>query len=129
MGWSSHFDKENNILEITFVGESGFSEIIEAVKHSIEFGRKNNVDLFLADCRQFISKDTNSIFNTYALGKFYDEFVVEKYIREAIIIPDDVGLNDSMSFFETVVQNRGFSIKLFKDAGKGREWLLSKNQK
>jgi hypothetical protein len=45
MSWSTYFDDKNRILEITFAGESGLSEIIEAVKYSIEFGKKNKVNL------------------------------------------------------------------------------------
>jgi hypothetical protein len=126
MSWSTNFDKENGILEITFIGESILDDIIEAVKYSMEFGKQNNVNLFLSDCREFVSNDSNSIFNAYSLGKFYEQSVVYRSFREAIIIPADISIKDSMTFFETVVQNRGFSIRLFRDIDRGREWLLDK---
>jgi hypothetical protein len=124
MSWSTNFDKENGILEITFIGESLLDDIIKAVIYSMEFGKQNNVNLFLTDCREFVSNDSNSIFNAYNLGKFYEEIVVYRSFREAIIIPPDICMEDSMTFFETVVQNRGFSIRLFSDINRGREWLL-----
>jgi len=124
MNWTTYFDEENRILEVIFVGDSTLNDLIEAVRYSLDFSQKNGVNLYLADCRAYLTHDSNSIFNSYNLGKFYDEIVVDRNFREAIIIPSDRTTVDTLSFFETVVQNRGFSVRLFKDINMGREWLL-----
>jgi hypothetical protein len=68
MGWTSTFQGDKGYIEYLFTGDLSFKELEEAVLHALKHSDEQNINKFLADCREIKFSSSTSILETYELA-------------------------------------------------------------
>jgi hypothetical protein len=111
--------KEGNNLEVTAAGFDGsLEEVQEYGMAVLQEAIRGNVSTVLCDETQLEYR--LGTLDTYTSAEFISAHA-PKLARVAIVC-NDKGYTDA-SFWETVVVNRGLTVRVFKDVLEARKWL------
>jgi len=119
-------DADDGLIAIRMDSRIDQSQLRAIASEVAQLAREHNCYLILNDAREAtLGLSTTEI---YELPKMVLEILSESGIqihkfKRAVVMANDV---DDFVFFETVSQNRGQNVRLFRDMGEARSWLLSK---
>jgi len=124
MSYKFTHNSELHILELIIEGEYGFSDAKQLIADAIEWVKKYNCYKVLADVRN--AKLRLSIIDFYEAPQiianlFKTVDIPISKLKRAVVITKGTR---NVDFLETVVANRGQTMKLFHDIDEAKEWLL-----
>lgn len=110
---------ENKMLRVTAKGR-GFSlrEVKRYARTIITTAVRKKAESLLVDERE-LNHDL-SVVDTYKLGESVSRFAPRIGKAALVISPEDM---ETEAFYETVLLNRGLSIKVTTDIAEAEEWL------
>src|SRR4030042_3480473 len=121
MKWTISHIPESNTIHIETAGEMTVEGLNQMVKEAKEASKLHNSRLFLVDHRNVLV--ALNFFDTLNRLRELDALGFPMNSRIAQVVPE---LNlEKFRFFETVSQNRGYQVRLFKDIKLAKEWLSS----
>lgn len=124
MPWTISLLESPPIVLTVYSGSLSRSDLHAAAKANIELAREHGVLRFLGDCLG-LAADTNTIIDIYELVELYESLGLDRRMREALVLPGDAHVIESLSFYETAAHNRGFNVRLFNDLDAARAWLAA----
>jgi len=122
MKWTISHIPENNIVHIETSGTMTADPLNQMVKEVIEAGKLHNARLYLVDHRNVHVK--MSFIETVERPYELDRLHFPRNSRIAQVIPETH--IELFRFLETVMLNRGYHIRVFKDIGLAQEWLTGR---
>lgn len=121
--YSVTYDSNNHVILITLKGSIDREAINKSRFEAVRLAKEHNCFTVLADLREATS--AISFLDIYDLPRTTSEVLSASGIqahqfKRAIVVALDL---DNASFFETVSQNRGHNVRLFRDMEEAKKWL------
>ena len=111
----------NGIVRVAASGILNSDTVADIVEQAVVVARKNNSQKFLYDFTKMkIQETTVGIYNTPSR---VSEVGVKSSDRIAILYNPAAADAADFQFFETVAQNKGFTVSLFEDEAEAKESL------
>jgi len=122
MNYTIQIEKRNRYLFIEVYGQRDYAATEELASSIFEAAEEHQMSNLLIDVWNYSGR--LGVADTYRLvtGSFPD---FRKKGIDRIAIIDTRPDKKSGWFFETVANNRGYSLKFFDDSQKAESWLLS----
>lgn len=115
-------ERKNEYLYLVGEGvEDGLKENQQIHRMILDLCREHHCRRVLIDDRNVVY--TASIISIFDLAKYYVEMGVPRCINRAAVVVNPV-YEETNSFFETVVRNRGVNLRIFYDYEEAEVWLL-----
>lgn len=106
----------------TVTGDFAAKEMLAAVLEAYKFAEEHGITRQLADVTKARNVDSVSRNYDFAYSEFQAVVAIDKRLRVAILVsPDD----HSHDFAETVMQNAGLNVALFRDRDRAIAYLCS----
>jgi hypothetical protein len=121
MPWETRKIKNEDIISTICSGNMNFENMVEMFSECINVGKKNGITKYLSDNRK-TNIDLSAV-DIYDLPKTFMKKGLENWSKVAVIISSKSGKIDEFKFFETVSQNIGYNVKIFKNEEKALTWL------
>jgi len=108
-------------INVVWIRTSGIYELdaeLETVKCAIQTAKNHNCNRLLFDHRK--SKVVARVMGAYDRPVKYQEFGLDRSAKLAILLRE---VDEGISFYETVCNNRGWQAQLFTDYDVAVDWL------
>ena len=126
MPWTVEYDLELGIVDGRYVGRVTDDDFKEATAKAVGLAQANNTNRFLIDDSEW--EGGASVLGLFELPTIYKELDTDRTSRAALVLPPPsrkAEVRDAQ-FFETVCQNRGWNVRVFRKREEAIEWLTSK---
>jgi hypothetical protein len=121
--WTIAFDAREQLLVVTGHGVMNSPQIRQLTVEVIGAARTHQAERVLVDHRDMYPEvGTVDIYNLPELYRAHD---LRRWVRAAIVAPAGSEKLADFAFYETVVQNAGYRIRVFTDYETARQWLRS----
>lgn len=125
MEYTTEYDSVNHICLVTVAGEYIRSRDSKKLKDlAIKLHAENSCRNFLFDMTR--SRIASTTMETYAAGNPSEEQAEILRLLKAAVVHNEI--TEQERFFETVVFNRGYRLRMFKDIEKATQWLKTKGE-
>jgi len=121
--WEVKYDSNLRIIETNYTGNMNKDELAKAIDETISSAIVNSTYKLLADCLYLTGG--HNLFDLYELADISKIKDFVKYVKEAVIIPENQGTIEKVKFWETACLNRGMNVKIFNTRKEALEWLNS----
>lgn len=122
MPWTLDFSATDHILRVKCEGPFSAEDLVPMTKASIDKLREEHALRVLLDFSTAVAQV--SIAELYTLPETYVNLRAPRLAHLAMVTPADGYRMDVYQFYEDVCVNRGYFVRLFKDAAAARTWLL-----
>lgn len=111
MNYSIEIIDEHNFIQLTIRGEITREKAFAMNQEAHKLGKENGIRKYLVDVTE--ARNVDTVLNNYEIAhKDMDNEMINRYSRVAFLAhPDD----HSHDFIETVFQNAGHLVKLFRN--------------
>jgi len=121
MPWTIEVEERDHIVRVVSDGPMRLVTIRQASAEAIASAPPDRTRKFLADERRMLPQlSTLEIFD---LPGVLEDLGLRKADRVAVVYSKSSPKRSDFEFFENVARNRGFSVQLFTDPDRAREWL------
>lgn len=124
MPYTIHFLEDKRIVIIENIGKISSEEFEKQSVEALELGRNKNTSLFLADSTQIAGRITP--LELLDFPDMYERIGAPKTTKLAVIIPENLIVQENIKFLETVCLNRGWQVKIFETKDLAIDWLIKK---
>ncbi|MCB0807231.1 MAG: hypothetical protein KDC05_15645 [Bacteroidales bacterium] len=118
------FHKDIGVIEATYEGNINIDSLKESITQNLEKAAQLGTFLFLTDCRKVTGSTTT--FDLFELNSLLEYTSKIKGLREAIVLPANKEIAETLLFYETFCRNRGFDTRSFINREDALNWLISK---
>jgi hypothetical protein len=118
MSYELNVNEESGILELRSYGPVSREEIAESMTEIDRLSKETCIKLLFVD-----SREVDKMPNTIDLFELTSKF--PRFLKMAILIPEESELTETFKFGETVGFNRGIPIRVFVSESEAIEWLKS----
>jgi hypothetical protein len=118
MIFNLHYEQECDCIIGSFIGNMNLEALKEYAKEIKKTVMKNNCKHFINDLRR-ANLDLTSI-DIFSIPSLLIKLGIDHTWKIAVVFSNDV---EDYSFFETVTNNRGKIVKIFKDPDEAINWL------
>jgi len=126
MPWQTIVQTDLPIIETSYSGRLTKNDLSSAIRETLAVARTHGRILFLGDCTSLDGGHT--IIDLYFLAKEVSKEVSLSFgshlLKEAILLPSIPTLIEKINFWETLGQNGGFRVRVFRDRQSAIDWLL-----
>ncbi|MFN8384617.1 MAG: hypothetical protein U0V02_21970 [Anaerolineales bacterium] len=122
MPWKIIVHVDLPIIETCYLGKLTKADLFAAAHETLSLGQEHGRTLFLGDCSEL--SGSPSIFDLYNLAREISLNPYSRSLKEAILMPKIPAFVESVNFWETISQNRGFRVRVFRDRQVALNWLL-----
>jgi hypothetical protein len=126
MPWQTIVHTDLPIIETTYSGRLTKNDLSDAVRENLSLAHTHNRTRFLGDCTNLNGGHT--IIDLYFLAKEVSREVSLNFgpylLKEAILIPSIPSMIEKINFWETIGQNGGFRVRVFRERQSAIDWLL-----
>jgi hypothetical protein len=120
MEFNVRYNVENDCLIGSYTGRMDRDTVQPYAEEIMSIASKHTCKLFMSDIRK--AQIDFSIVDIYYLPGVLDAAGLDRSWRRAIVASKQV---KELCFFETVAQNRGYSVKVFADLDEAMKWLTA----
>lgn len=123
MNWEIQHNLKTGITKVTTIGDFDvqlMNGMIKAIISAVE--KYNSTGLLLDHSKATINI---SIAETFERPKQFDNMGIPRNSKIALVISKEQ--SEAFKFFETVLVNRGFQIKIFQTDVEAEKWLQISN--
>ena len=121
MPWKTKYDPENDFVMIICDGENDFEDYKDQAESAFSLLKKHNASRVFVDDRKLINKATPE--EIYFLKDYYSEVGIDSSVSIALLVSNERGISEQFEFYENIMRNHGFNLKLFLDKEKAMKWL------
>ena len=119
LGFQLEIDKSRKFVRVIVEGDVTTESAREFTMAATEFGKKEGIELYLVDGRN--SRNVLSTTDNYYYAyREMSTMPLNRTARTAILADKD---DSSHDFVETVSQNAGYNVRVFKDEQQAVAWL------
>jgi hypothetical protein len=126
MPWQTIVHTDLPIIETSYSGRLTKNDLSSAIRETLAVAHTHDRILFLGDCTNLDGGHT--IIDLYFLAKEVSKEVSLSFgshlLKEAILLPSIPTLIEKINFWETLGQNGGFRVRVFRDRQSAIDWLL-----
>jgi hypothetical protein len=120
MPFSIYYDKKFNCIVVLFKGVLRPEEGKSYPKEAVRLGLKHGCKRILVDVRE--GQLDFSTTDIYKLSEMLDNGGLDRSWKRAVIASKQF---EDFQFYETVMINRGYQLKIFSDPDEAMKWLNS----
>jgi len=121
MHWDIEYIEKDKTIHVNYTGTSNAELFKRSFEECVSLAAKYDVSRFLVDTRHLDPALT--AVEIYEFPKTYNELLVERKSRFAVIRSENPSIRKNLAFFETVCRNQGYLVKLFDDEEHAKAWL------
>jgi hypothetical protein len=121
MSWTIEFDEQQQVLRVTSNSVLGVDQIRQLTVEVINAVNTNSISRVLLDYRG-MTPEIKTV-DIYRLPRLYDDQQLQRAVRAAMVVSHSSEKLADFAFYEDVVQNAGFQIRVFTDYEMARQWL------
>ncbi len=121
MSWTIEFDELQQLLRVTSNSVLGVDQIRQLTVEVINAVNTNSISRVLLDYRG-MTPEIETV-DIYRLPRLYDGQQLQRAVRAAMVVSHHSEKLADFAFYEDVVQNAGFQIRVFTDYESARQWL------
>jgi hypothetical protein len=123
MPWDLNLDHDRKIVRITYAGLVTPAELKDSLIATVSVSKKNGILHYLTDCSGMVGG--HSATDLYFLISLFESVGIDREAKEALILPHLQSTVKEVEFYETACINRGYSVKIFRNAEEALVWLKS----
>lgn len=121
--WSVVYENDECYVHIINTGAITIEDAVDEARECVRLSELHGTTKLLLDGRGRRSFDIQP-HELLDLPRLYDEiFVKGRQYRLACVMPVGKTFDEGMRFFETMLTNRGYQVKVFSDYDDAVEWL------
>lgn len=116
------FDKELNLVVLTYNGLISTQELYDSSASTIDLTNKYGVYKILVEARKFVSNsDREELFRMP--NELYARWGMNKLMQIAVVEPKDFSAKSIAHFYEIASKNLGWEARVFPDRKVALNWL------
>jgi hypothetical protein len=128
MVWRVDYHDDSQIVELSFSGKVGGSELKEAAAARINFGKEKGAQDYLIDATEMLAPKSTILDVLEIPIKVYSDQRMDRTSNIAVIRPVDLESHWVTEFYENASVMRGWSVQIFSDRKAAIDWLQSLNR-
>jgi hypothetical protein len=125
--WKIDYIKNKRFIYVNSHGRLNNDDITQLTTEAIKSAQKHNVNNFLLDHRELIPD--LSIIDIFCIPKIGQSLGFYNRGKLAVVYSESEDFKDKFNFFDTVLFNRGYNIRLFTKIKEAEKWLDISNIK
>lgn len=122
MSWEVVYNEKTDTVELINSGTFTPKDLFAEVPIAYGLAREKGTSRYLVDgSKRKILAVSN--FDYYDVPKLMGDFALDGNTRVAMILPEGSESDEGMTFFETILRNRGYSASIFSCRDEAEAWL------
>lgn len=122
MPWTVDYNADRGLITVTNVGVMSREAYHEEITRCKQLSDQHDVKRFLVDDLQL--EPSLKLMELYDFPDLYERMGVDHKSRIAVVAQPSPAKKHKFDFFETICQNRGFSVKVFNDKDNALAWVM-----
>jgi len=122
MPWTVDYNADRGLITVANVGKMSREEYHDEITRCKELSDKHNVKRFLVDDLQL--EPSLKLMEIYDFPDLFAKLGVDHTSRIAVLAQPSESKKHKFDFYETICQNRGFTVKLFSDNDAALQWVM-----
>ncbi len=119
MSWTIEFDELQQLLRVTSNSVLGVDQIRQLTVEVINAVNTNSISRVLLDYRG-MTPEIETV-DIYGMPRLYDDQQLQHAVCAAMVVSHDSEKLADFAFYDDVVQNAGFQIRVFTDYETARQ--------
>lgn len=122
MPYTVDYDADQGLITVANTGVMSRAEYHDQITQCKTLADEHDVKRFLVDDLKL--EPSLKLMEIYDFTDLYEKLGVDATSRIAVLARPDPAKQHKFDFYETICQNRGFSVKLFADRDAALTWLM-----
>lgn len=124
MSWKVEKNHELGFIETVFVGEVTREDVDESTSKALSLVGEAGPSLFLSDLTG--ARSWLSAFDIYEIPDQWEAEGANRKNRLAVVVTQASVKPEDARFFQTISQNRGWTVAIFEDRQSAIVWLVER---
>lgn len=120
MAWTTRYDSELKIIELTYTGFVSPAELAGAFAAVLAAFREHSTRKLLADCTDLLGG--HSVIDIYELIKSFDPIELSG-VKDAMLMPTLPASAENALFFKSACDNIGINVRICATRQEALDWL------